>query len=81
MRTDTYTQFVLTIIALALVWLCVQNTVSPKIVSAQQQPQQAIGQGPGESLVIISGFVNTEQGLPSSVRRFTGNALPVRISK
>lgn len=36
MKPDLYTKSVLTVIAGSLLWLCVQNGTSPKVVSAQK---------------------------------------------
>jgi hypothetical protein len=36
MRIDIYTKAVLTVIAGALIWLCVQNSLSPQVVSASR---------------------------------------------
>jgi hypothetical protein len=35
MKTDGYTKTILTVIAASLLWLCVENTNRPKVVSAQ----------------------------------------------
>ena len=35
MKPDSYTKFVLTVIAVALVWLCVERAVLPPAVAAQ----------------------------------------------
>jgi hypothetical protein len=47
MKLDLYTKSILTLIAIALVLLCVQNAVSPRIVAAQPSeiPQKVILDG------------------------------------
>jgi hypothetical protein len=59
MKTDLYTKAVLTLIAVALLWTCVQNTIFPRSVSAQAQraqPQKVILVGvDGTPLTIHSG--------------------------
>jgi hypothetical protein len=42
MKTDTYTKFILTVIALCLIWLCVGG--SPRVVNAQS-PQHIVIDG------------------------------------
>jgi hypothetical protein len=75
MRIDIYTKAVLTVIAGALIWLCVQNSLSPQVVSASR----VIGQQVSESRVIISGFQISEGGGSQTVQRLDGNGLPVTI--
>jgi len=65
MRTDLYTKSILTIIAVALLWLCAQNALSPKVALAQ----------PSDQRVILAGYLDssgkqrpvTEYGLPVAI--------------
>lgn len=50
MKTDFYTKCILTVIAIALVWQCLQSAASPRVVLAQQQSV--------EQRVVISGYVD-----------------------
>jgi hypothetical protein len=66
MRSDLYTKSVLTIIAASLVWLCIQNAVQPRTVSAQEPAK-----------VILAGIE-----LPPEANTFTPRSrttLPVTI--
>jgi len=69
MKTDIYTKSVLTIIAGALIYLCVQNA-TPKIVSAQTLSQN-------EQRVVITGFLRAD----GSITRLDKSGLPVAIVK
>jgi hypothetical protein len=65
MKPDLYTKSILTIIAGTLIYLAVQNTFAPKVVSAT-----------GEQSVVIAGVWNARS---SSVTRFGPNGVPVSI--
>jgi hypothetical protein len=56
MKIDTYTKVVLTVIAAALLWICVENTIFPHSALAQSQPQRVVLVRPdGTPLRIDSG--------------------------
>jgi hypothetical protein len=67
--TDTYTKTILTVIACALVYLCVESSISPRIASAQGP----LTLGTNEQRVVITGFVVPET-YGTGVRRFDGKA-------
>ena len=73
MRIDTYTKFVLTVIAICLIWLSVGGPALLPGVSAQaRQSQYASGYG----RVVIAGWVDERGGehqLPSTKTDATGN--------
>jgi hypothetical protein len=73
MKTDLYTKSVLTLIAVALLWLCIQNAVSPRTVSAQGVlPQRVVIVGEnGQPL-------NMQFGIPVSI--INPQAVPVTIT-
>ena len=70
MKTDTYTKFILTIIAGALLYMCVQKATSPPIVSAQTLSQN-------EQRVVITGYLSAD----GSVIRPAKGGLPVSVVK
>jgi hypothetical protein len=86
MPTDSYTRVVLSVIAIALVWLCFQTTATP--VSAQGQVQRVIVVGwekPLRSLPIM--LVNQEgnsildgDSIRVVVANHEGQAIPIEIS-
>lgn len=76
MKPDLYTKFALSVIAVALLWLCVQNTLRPSAVLAQ-----------GPTKVIIAG-IEYPGGVPVKLMGGTkanlvevsgGNPLPVAV--
>ncbi len=52
MKLDLYTKSVLTVIAAALLWLCAENTVRPRIVSAADVQKVVITGVEGSTTVI-----------------------------
>jgi hypothetical protein len=74
MKPDLYTKSVLTVIAASLLWICLQNAVSPRAVSAQE-PAQVILAGLSKDMLA--------QGRPTLAVQLEGinimNPLPVRV--
>ena len=48
MKTDLYTKFVLTVIAVALLYLCVAHTIQPTVVHAQSSRYTVPTVSPGD---------------------------------
>lgn len=68
-KTDLYTKSVLTIIAVSLLWLAIQNTVFPRPVAAQI--------GAGVQKVVIAGIeAGLPVALPVNVRQVGGETVP-----
>lgn len=67
MKPDLYTKFVLTVIAVSLVYLCIWHSFSTRVVSAA-----------GEQPVVIAGFLNSDMG--GAVTRLGRNGLPVAVT-
>jgi len=67
MKSDLYTKSVLTVIAVALVYLCAERMMSPQAASAQ-----------AEQRVLITGYYDSI-GI-GAVRRLGPNGLPVGIA-
>ena len=68
MTTDLYTKLALTVIALCLLWQCVQSVISPRASSAQSDQR-----------VIITGYDGNHRGLPGYIKD-TESTLPVSVS-
>jgi hypothetical protein len=86
MPSDTFTKAVLSVIAMALVWLCLQTGATP--VGAQSQPQRVIVVGwekPLRSVPVL--LVNQDgnpildsEGLRVVVANHEGQSVPIQIS-
>jgi hypothetical protein len=70
MRIDIYTKSILTMIAVLLFWICLQNHISPQIVSAQSSQRVVIVGDNGVPLAVQS--IGSGAPLPQT-------ALPVSI--
>ena len=84
MMSDLYTKSMLTLIAAALICLCVQSAVSLRVVSAQtvQIPQKVILDGISTNMPRLEVHIGSVGGDPIGalpVRAMT--PLPVRIVK
>jgi len=71
MKTDLYTKCILTVIAIALLWQCVQNTAAPKVVFAQQPPFP--------SRVVISGYEIGAPEISGRAKPLDDRGLPVAV--
>jgi hypothetical protein len=86
MRIDSYTRVVLSVIALALVWLCFQSTATP--VGAQSQAQRVVIVGWEKPLRSVPMMLVNQDGNPvldgDSLRvvvaNHEGQAVPIEIS-
>jgi ribosomal protein S7 len=82
---DLYTKSILTVIATALIGLCLQNAFAPRVVSAQnpQTPQRVILDGVSQSMPLLDVHIRSVGGDavvgPLPVR--TPAPLAVRIVK
>ena len=65
---DRYTKTVLTVIALCLLWQCVESLISPRASAAQSDQR-----------VIITGYAGNHRGLPVYIKD-TESALPVSVN-
>jgi hypothetical protein len=62
MKPDLYTKFILSVIAASLLWLCLEGTVHPPVVSAQEAQR-----------VVIVGIENrAEDAISSALRTYKG---------
>ena len=69
MKTDLYTKSVLTVIAVSLLWLAIQNSVFSRPVAAQA--------GAGVQKVVIAGIeAGLPVALPVNVRQVGGENVP-----
>jgi hypothetical protein len=62
MKIDLYTKSILTVIAAALVWTCVQNAVIPRTVSAQGTQRVVIVSGDGQAADVVHGRLAVSAG-------------------
>jgi hypothetical protein len=94
MKSDLYTKVVLTVIAVSLLWLCVQNTVNPTTVAAQGiqrvsivgsegLPLPVIVQQPGSEPLVVK--IQQPQPLAVNISSisaglpYSSGVLPVRV--
>ncbi len=69
MKTDLYTKTVLTVIAVSLLWLAIENSLFPRPVAAQI--------GAGIQKVVVAGIEpGLPVALPVNVRQVGGENLP-----
>jgi hypothetical protein len=73
-KLDIYTKAVLTLIAAALICLCVQNAVFPRVVAAQtpQTAQRVILDGVSQTMPLLDVHIRSVGGDP------VVGALPIR---
>ena len=73
-KLDIYTKSILTLIAAALICLCVQNAVFPRVVAAQipQTAQSVILDGVSQSMPLLDVHIRSVGGDP------VVGALPIR---
>jgi hypothetical protein len=73
-KLDIYTKSILTLIATALICLCVQNSVFPRVVAAQtpQTAQRVILDGVSQSMPLLDVHIRSVGGDP------VVGALPIR---
>jgi hypothetical protein len=73
-KLDIYTKLILTLIASALICLCVQNAVFPRVVAAQtpQTAQRVILDGVSQSMPLLDVHIRSVGGDP------VVGALPIR---
>ena len=73
-QLDIYTKSILTLIAAALICLCVQNAVFPRVVAAQtlQTAQRVILDGVSQSMPLLDVHIRSVGGDP------VVGALPIR---
>jgi hypothetical protein len=73
-KLDIYTRSILTLIAAALICLCVQNAVFPRVVAAQtpQTAQRVILDGVSQSMPLLDVHIKSVGGDP------VVGALPIR---
>ena len=65
-KLDLYTKLILTLIAAALICLCVQNALSPRVVSAQtpQTAQRVILDGVSQLMPLLDVHIRSVGGDP-----------------
>ena len=73
-KLDIYTKSILTLIAAALICLCVQNAVFPRVVAAQtpQAAQRVILDGVSQAMPLLDVHIRSVGGDP------VVGALPIR---
>jgi len=73
-KLDIYTKSILTLIAAAIICLCVQNAVFPRVVAAQtpQTAQRVILDGVSQSMPLLDVHIRSVGGDP------VVGALPIR---